>query len=272
MKKSNVIIGIFIAIIFIVLTVVLLACAVFVVRNISVESAVASEIISEDDIISSSGLKIGKSIVSINKSKIISSVEKENPYVRVLDVVRKFPDKIVIKVTVRTAIMSILAEDSTCAVIADSSLKVLDVISLEEHLSSGATKIEGYTFSIPEEGVRSLKGTTLDYDSDPKGVLLRNIAQAAEDPSLDLSGASFLTFFKRISIRSEENSLLALIETNTGVTLVLDTSLSIGVYEQLYMCTFVYTSDQVEKDLTKGYIALDKNSSTIAYKWMEDLD
>ncbi len=272
MRKSNVLIAIFITLLCIVLAVVLLACTVFVVRHINVEGVVASDLIDEEAIKQSSGISIGKSIVTINKAEVKADIEKENPYVEVLDISRRFPNKIVIKVTIRTAIMKISASDGTCAAIVDSSMKVLDVISQEDFSLNGATNVVGVTFEMPENGAASLIGTKFDFSSDPKLALLSEIASSAEEPSLDLAGTSFLTFFKKIEIRENEENLLALITTNTGVILVLDTSLSTSIYQQLYLCNYVYTSTETPKDLTKGYIALDKSSSVVAYKWMESID
>ena len=69
MRKSNVMIAVFVSFLTVVLAMVLLACTVFVVRHISVEAAVASDLIEEESIRVSSGIEIGKSIVSINKAK-----------------------------------------------------------------------------------------------------------------------------------------------------------------------------------------------------------
>ena len=48
MNRSKVVIGIFVALILIVITIVLLACTVFVVRDISVESDVSTYLVDAD--------------------------------------------------------------------------------------------------------------------------------------------------------------------------------------------------------------------------------
>ena len=67
MNRSKVVIGIFIALILIVITIVLLACTVFVVRDVSVESEYSSNLLNADRIIESSGIERGRSIISLNK-------------------------------------------------------------------------------------------------------------------------------------------------------------------------------------------------------------
>ena len=76
MNRSKVVIGIFVALILIVITIVLLACTVFVVRDVSVESDVSSYLVDEDRIVESSGLVMGRSIISINKEKVKAAIER----------------------------------------------------------------------------------------------------------------------------------------------------------------------------------------------------
>ena len=124
MKRSKVVMGIFIALVLVVLTIVLLAFTVFVVRDITVESEFTSRLIDENNIIEASGISKGDSIVSISKSKIKANIEKENPYVEVTSITRGFPSKVVINVTIRTGIMLVRSEDDGVAAIIDSEMKV----------------------------------------------------------------------------------------------------------------------------------------------------
>ena len=105
MNRSKVVIGIFVALILIVITIVLLACTVFVVRDISVESEYSSGLLDEDKIVESSGIETGRSIITLNKEKVITAIERANPYVEVTGIRRVFPSKVVISTTIRTGIM-----------------------------------------------------------------------------------------------------------------------------------------------------------------------
>ena len=271
MKRSKTVIAIFIVLILIVLAIVLLACTVFIVRDVTVEAEVSSHLINEERIIDSAGLGKGQSIISINKSKVKANIEKENPYVEVTNIIREFPSKIVIKATVRTGIMIVGSEDGISAAVVDSSMKVLNVISFVNRENTGVTIVDGLTFKAPEEGALSAVGTEIVFTNPSCGEILREIAVAAADPALDLSGTSFLTFFKEIDFVTGEG-IKAYIRTNKGVTLVLDTSLSTTIYAQLYLCMYVFASDETEVDRTKGYILFEKKDGILAYRWVETLE
>ena len=270
MRRSKVVIGIFVALVLIVLTIVLLACTVFVVRDISVESKLSSRLIDEGNIIESSDISKGESIISINKEKIKANIEKSNPYVEVTNITREFPSKVIIEVTIRTGIMLVRSEDEVSAAVIDSEMKVLNVVSLVDQADLGVTTVKGLTFKIPEGGVLAAVGATAEFTNASCGLMLRDIATAAADPSLDLSGTSFLTFFKEISFAAGEG-IKAYIKTNKGVTLVLDSTLKSTVFEQLYKCMAVFAWDK-QADLTRGYITLNSDQGEIAFKWVESLD
>ena len=271
MKRSKIVIGIFIGLVLIVLTIILLACTVFIVRDIKVESDTSSPLLDFDAIIESSGLSKGKSIVSINKAKVTASIEKENPYVEVLNVVRVFPSKVIIKATVRTGIMTILSADGGSAAVIDSSMNVLKVIPSTDLENVGVTFVEGLTYNVPFEGVLSTVGKPIVFTDPACGAILKDIALSASDNS-DISDDSFSTFFKRITFQKEENVEKVFIKTIKGVTFVLDTSLSTSIYEQLYLCMVFYSmEDDVEADLSKGYIVLVRKENTVAYKWVLSL-
>lgn len=269
MKRANVLIIIFIAVVLLVLTAVLLACTVFIVRHVEVESEVSSSILDEQAIIDASEIEKGKSIIAVNKEKVKASIEKENPYVEVNFIERVFPNTILIKVTVRSAIMSMLSEDGANLAILDADLKVLEMWQGDASEDSAVTFVKGATFVPGEEGADSLVGTYLDREENAVFTLLYDIARASADPNVDYAGKSFSTFFKEIEIISYEKGLYAYILTNTGVRLVIDTGLSIDVYNQLSLCMFVYNSEEMDVDKTSGYI---RNPDAVAYRWYPTLE
>lgn len=269
MNRSKLLIGIFIAFILIVITIVLLACTVFVVREVTIEKEVSSDSIDEDHIIETSGLTIGRSIISISKEKVKASIEKENPEVEVLNITRTFPSKVTVKVTLRTGIMLITSSTGESKVLVDSSLKVLKVSSATRPLSVNATIISGVTFDEPDVGAESLLGTTLTLNKPIYGAVFADIADFAEQ--VDLRGAAFSTLFKEITFVEGESATKVLIRTNKGVTLVLDTALTSSIYDQLFTrMTFYTTSQEVEIDRTSGYIAFDPAKNAVG--WLESID
>ena len=271
MKRSKVVIGIFVALILVVLTIVLLAFTVFIVRDVEVNAEVNSRLIDEEKIVESSGLTKGTNIISINKSKIKAKIEKDNPYIEITKIVREFPSKVVISATVRTGIMLVYSEDGTTAAVIDSSMKILNVVSAADASKTGVTTISGLTYKVPQEGALSAVGSVATFTNESCGTVLKEIAEAAKDSSLDVGGASFKTLFTKIEFITGEGITVHLV-TNRGVALVLDTTLSSTIFEQLYKCLLTYTNKMVDMDPTYGYILLDKESTPVAYKWVPSLD
>ena len=268
MNRSKLFIGIFIAFILIVITIVLLACTVFVVREVVIEKDVNSPLLDDEKIIASSGLTIGKSIITVSKDKVKESIEKENPYVEVLDITRSFPNKVIVNVTLRTGVMLITSADGEYKALVDSSLKVLNVFSAYETLSVDATMITGVDFIIPEAGVESLVGSVLSLSDPSYTSIFTQFADFTEE--FDLQGQSFTALFKEISFRNTENATIVFIRMNEGVSLVLDTSLNTSINYQLYLCMYYFTSKKVTIDRTRGYIAFDRTKNS--YHWLESLD
>ena len=269
MNRSKLLIGIFIAFILIVITIVLLACTVFVVREVTIEKEVASSLIDEEHIIETSGLTIGRSIISISKDKVKADIEKDNPEIEVLNITRSFPNKVTVKVTLRTGILLITSSTGENKVLVDASLKVLKVMSAKTTVSVNATEVKGATFDVPEVGAESLLGSNLTLNKPIYSDIFAEFSDFAKQ--FDLQGASFSTLFKEITFLDGENSTKALIRTNKGVTLVLDTALTSSIYEQLYARMIFYTTSQdVEIDRTSGYIAYDPSKNSIG--WLESIE
>ena len=267
MNRSKVVIGIFVALILIVIAIVLLACTVFVVREVEVESDVSSELIDADRIIESSGLNKGRSIISIKKEVVKTTIEKDNPYVEVLSIKRVFPSKVLVNVTVRKGIMLVASFDNSSYALIDSSMKVLNIVSTVEGNRSNATVIKGLTFDMPDGGALEAVGAKINLSDPICGEYLSDIASLAAD--YDLQGRRFFTFFKEISFDKTEG-IVIYVKTNKGVSLVLDNSLSSTIYSQLFYCLTYYSSKDVNIDFTKGYICFDKNTN--AYVWKETIN
>lgn len=267
MNRSKIVIGIFVALILIVITIVLLACTVFVVRDISVESEYSSGLLDEDKIVESSGIEKGRSIVTLNKEKVIAAIERANPYVEVTGIRRVFPSKVVISTTIRTGIMLVKSADQSTYALIDSSLKVLNVADASTGTGASATVVKGLSFVMPDEGPHAAIGAVISFSDPACGEVLSDIAALASD--YELGGRRFFTFFKEISFDTTDG-IVVYIKTNKGVSLVLDKSLTSSVYDQLYYCLIFYSSKDVNLDQDKGYILFDKDVN--AYCWKETVD
>lgn len=268
MKRPKVVIGIFVGLILIVLVIVLFACAVFVIRHVEVELEVSSHLLNEESILQSSGLSVGSSIITIDKEEIKERIEKENPYVEVTKISREYPNKVIIRVTVRTGILLVRSEgEGNSAAIIDAKMQVLDVIPYTESMKAEVTPIEGLRFKLPEEGPLAAIGVAAAFDNPLYGEVLAQITAAAEAQSI--SGKSFIAFIESISFTTEDSVCKVYVKTKKGVTLVLNTAMESAMKDQLGNCIYCMYEEKMTVDVTKGYIFWD---STHGLHWAESLD
>ena len=82
-------------------------------------------------------IEMGQSIFLIQKDEIVSKLEKENPYLRVVGVETKFPNKLVIHSAERESLYAIKLSDNEYAII-DELGKVLELNSSRIFEGSGA--------------------------------------------------------------------------------------------------------------------------------------
>lgn len=110
--------------------------------NITNVEVVNNKIMSNDDIIKSSGIELGKNIFYINKKSYIDSI-KTNPYVLNVEIKRKFPSTILIKVQERVPSYYIQISDSFY--ILDDESRLLEV--KKELINDELIKLEGLELS-----------------------------------------------------------------------------------------------------------------------------
>ena len=95
--------GIFIAVA--VAVVVIVVCCVMFLTG-SVEVRTTDNLTLEDEtvnaIITQSGIRKGESVFAIDESEAVNAVEKANPTLKVVDIERKFPNKVVIYIAERS--------------------------------------------------------------------------------------------------------------------------------------------------------------------------
>ncbi len=85
-----------------------------------------------DDIIANGEFKKGSSIFLINKSKYMDKLESNNPYLKVISLQIKFPNRIVIKAVERQEMYYVVSGEEY--VVLDTELKVLRKTELEPDL------------------------------------------------------------------------------------------------------------------------------------------
>lgn len=244
--------GIFIAVA--VAVVVIVVCCVMFLTG-SVEVRTTSELTLDDatvnSIVSASGISKGESIFAIDEDAAISAVEKAHPTLKVVDVERKFPNKVVIYVAGRTPLMAVAFEPQESGeqlyAVVDGDLKILQVVSASG--IEGLTLVENFTVAGGEETAGSFITEKSDW--------LKGIVAGAEKVSF-VSGR-FTAFVK--SIRFGQTRVY--VTTNTGVVFVLK---NVAEIKDMFVNAYTYYNTLTdEAQRRSGYIYL----SDIGWAWSE---
>lgn len=235
--------GIFIAVAVAVIVIVV-CCVMFLTGSVEVRT---TNNLSLDDetvnaIISQSGIKKGESVFAIDENAAVSAVEKANPMLKVVDIERKFPNKVLIYIAERTPIMAIAFEPQENGeelyAIVDNELKILRTASADE--ISGLTLVSNFTIAGGEESVGSFAGD--------KSAWLSGLVEGAQKVSF--VSTRFTDFIKRI----DYGQINVSVRTNTGVTLVLK---NVEEIDDMFVGAYTYYSTLTsEEQRRSGFISL----------------
>ena len=235
--------GIFIAVA--VAVVVIVVCCVMFLTG-SVEVRTTDNLTLDDEtvngIIAQSGISKGESVFSIDENSSVSAVEKAYPLYKVVNIERKFPNKVVIYVALRTPLMAIAFEteegDEELFAVVDNELKILYTATRAEIYA--LTYVDNFTIAGGEESVGS-------FVSDKSGWLSGIVGGAHK---VSFVSARFTDFVKQIKFGQINVSVL----TNTGVTLVLKNVESI---DDMFVGAYTYYSTLATDEQRKnGFISL----------------
>lgn len=107
----------------------LVSSLVFKIKTIDVVFATEQTKIEKQEVVETSGIKMGGSIFFVNKNKASANIEKGLPYAKVETIESSFPNKITIKVSTREAQFVIKRETEAQVdyLVCDADLKVLAV-------------------------------------------------------------------------------------------------------------------------------------------------
>ena len=109
-----------------VVLVVVLGSTVFTVQNVSLNWLSSTNKLNENfDYSLGVKLPLGDSVFFVNKEKVINEMEKANPYLQVVSVETKFPNKLTLHVAERESLFAIQLQNGDF-VILDKEMKVLE--------------------------------------------------------------------------------------------------------------------------------------------------
>ena len=139
---------------FVCLSIIVVLCvlggAVFVVSDIQIERQdknLQQSTISDESIIEKSRIEYNKSIFAISESKVVTNIESNFPTIRVVGIERKFPNKIVIKLTERVPLVALKFKDKPEYLIIDNNMCVIDNVKEKDERLEKLTIVDGYELS-----------------------------------------------------------------------------------------------------------------------------
>ena len=155
--KSKKLIVIFSILVFLTVLVVL-SSTIFTLQNVSINWMTTKyKLLTIDDEQLTSDIILGKSIFLIDKEEITSNLEKKYPYLRVVGVETKFPNKIVIHSAEREVLFAVKKADDNYALL-DEFGKVLENNKSLDSLTQGTSllsstpiKVDFQSLSLKEE-------------------------------------------------------------------------------------------------------------------------
>jgi len=234
----------FIGLVILVLVIVLNS-TVFIIRDISVLSDCGTGYYNDEDIVSSSFISGGKNIFILSERIATDNIEKAHPDIRVTSIERKFPNKVIIHITLRIPVIALKINGSNNYFITDWELNVIDVTDDESDLYKNSAKINGLTVTVQGDA-EELIGTALQDESLSD---IKSIALAAS--AMGINDVGFKTFFNNIDF---SRTYYAFIKTNSGVTLCLVTGTDTSIEDQFQAVYSIYCGlDLNDTKRTSGY-------------------
>ncbi|MGI6700914.1 MAG: cell division protein FtsQ/DivIB [Christensenellales bacterium] len=234
---------------------IVLNSAVFVIKDISVSSDYGGSWYNAEDIINASSISEGRNIFILSEKKAGEYIEDKNPYVRVTSIERKFPNKIIIHITLRVPVIAIKVSGTNDYLITDWELKVIDVAAQPDELYKSAVKIKGVNVTVTGDA-RDYIGTTLE---DEALDYIVELADAAAQMGIRDEGLK--TFFNSVDFSTVNHCF---VKTNAGVTFIFVTGTDTAINEQFqYVYSMFVEYALTDKERTSGYLYNDGSG----WKW-----
>ncbi len=204
---------------FVVFAITLIVCGtLFIVRDVQVSYATDYEknFITASEIVDASQIKFGKSIFVVSESNSVSAIEGKYPAVKVINIERKFPSKIIIHITLRTPIYAVKIKDKDLYAELDREMFVVKKVTSAE-LDDNLTKVN---YELQDEKV--VVGKVVAENVSRENIIAQNIAIAFEDEKI--ANKAFCDFVKHVSISIDDNAYSVEVTINTGLKILFSTS------------------------------------------------
>jgi hypothetical protein len=184
----------------VIVLIIVLNSTLFIVKDISTSYPECDKF-TANDIISASSIVKDKNIFMISKEKSINIIEKSIPYVEVINIEKKFPNKIIIHTDLRIPIMVIKIDGTDRYLLIDKDLKVLNIINA--NAINDYCLIRGNTVKFSGNDEEIIGGFIQKDTEEFKNLTL--IVETILSLNTAFIGPSFNEYFKSIDFYDENN-------------------------------------------------------------------
>ncbi len=137
----------------VILLIVILSFTVFSLRSVTLDYRTSKENITatDEEIIESADIDLGGSVFFRNKQYYIDNIERENPFVKVINIETVFPSSYVIHIAERQKVFAV--EHNGQYYIVDEDYKVLEIYNSEEQIDAillNGLEISGTSYAVGE--------------------------------------------------------------------------------------------------------------------------
>lgn len=145
----------------IIVLLIVLSSAIFMLDQVKVVFLNGNPLnFNESQIIQSANFMFGENVLLLKKQRYINNLEKNNPYLKVVNLEVKFPNKIIINCVQRTSLFCVKSQTDKCYIV-DKEFKILKILNnyekenVEEILLTnivvGSDYVEGDVITFLEE-------------------------------------------------------------------------------------------------------------------------
>lgn len=137
----------------VILLIVILSFTVFSLKSVTLDYRTSKENITatDEEIIESADIDLGGSVFFRNKQYYIDNIERENPFVKVINIETVFPSSYVIHIAERQKVFAV--EHNRQYYIVDEDYKVLEIYNSEEQTDAillNGLEISGTSYAVGE--------------------------------------------------------------------------------------------------------------------------
>ena len=191
---------------------VVLFSAVFVVRDVDVVGIGDEFEFDENKLAADSGIPSGSSIFILSESAARHNIELKNPTIKVVNIERIFPNKVVVNITKRVPMIAINVKSTSMYALVDRELRVVDIVSDISKLN--VVRFNGYALDISKD--TDVEGEIIDINNkELGGFVLESIIKGYEQ--LQVVSDLLRSHVEYITLDTEGNR--AIIMTNAGASI-----------------------------------------------------